>query len=222
MNRMIVAGLLAVATVPMALPALAASKRAATGVADLDIAGIKLGMTPEQVRPALVRAGFTPRASDPDQDSWEARIAAEVAKRRLGTRSAARKVPMFTMASGPRGEHLETWYYAGPSGATASSIKFQIPANQMTGAAFYQGVLEKYGPPTHHGYGKDMLYCSAGERAGSCVTWGNKRKTYFHAESDSSFHSLYLTQGAEASDAYKAAFWAEVERRAPKDARPSF
>ncbi len=222
MKRMIIAGMFAVAALPTALPALAAPKHARPVVAGLDIAGAKLGMTPEQVRAALFRAGFTPRASDPDQDSWEARIAAEVAKRRPGTRSAAKKVAMFTMASGPLGEHLEIWYYAGPSGATASSIKFQIPANQMTGAAFSQGVLEKYGPPTNRGYGKDMLYCSGGEPAGSCVTWGNKRKAYLHAERDSSFHSLYLTQGTEASDAYKAAFWAEVERQAPKDARPSF
>jgi hypothetical protein len=125
------------------------------------------------------------------------------------------------MARGPRGEQLEIWYYAGPSGATASSIKFQIPADQMTGAAFYQGVLEKYGRPTVRPFGKDMLYCSAGEPAGSCVT-GNKRKTYLHAESGYKIHSLYLAEGAEASETRKAAFWAEVERRAPKDARPSF
>ena len=76
--------------------------------------------------------------------------------------------------------------------------------------------------PTTRRFGKDMLYCSAGEPAGSCVTWGNKRRTYLHAESGHNFHSLYLTQGTEASDAHKADFWAEVERRAPKDARPGF
>ena len=222
MNRVIIAGLLAVCSVPIAFPAAAGPKRAPTAVADLDIAGVRLGMTPEQVRPALVRAGFTPRASDPDQDSWEGRIAAEVARRRQGTRSAASKVPMFTMARGPRGERVEIWYYGGPSGATASSIKFQIPADQMTAAAFYQGVLEKYGRPTVRPFGKDMLYCSAGEPAGSCVTFGNKRKTYLHAESGYKIHSLYLAEGADASEARKAAFSAEVERRAPKDARPSF
>jgi hypothetical protein len=114
MNRMIITGVLAVAVVPMAVPVLAAAKRAPTAVADFDIAGVKLGMTPEQVRPALVRAGFKPRASDPSQDSWETRIAAEVAKRRAQTRPAATKVPTFTMATGPRGEHLEIWYHAAP------------------------------------------------------------------------------------------------------------
>jgi hypothetical protein len=222
MNRMIIAGLLAVSAVPMALPALAAPKRAETMVADLDIAGVKLGMAPDQVRLALVRAGFTPRVSDPDQDSWERRIAAEVARRRPGTPSTGSKVPIFTMARGPRGEHLEIWYYAGPSGATASSIKFQIPADQITAVAFYQGVLEKYGRPTVRPFGKDMVYCSAGEPAASCVTLGNKRKTYLHAESGYKIHSLYLAEGTDASEAHKAAFWAEVERRAPKDARPSF
>jgi hypothetical protein len=221
MNRMLIAGLLAVAAVPMALPALAAPKPAAA-VADLDIAGVKLGMTPEQVRPALVRAGFTPRASDPDQDSWEGRIATEVAKRRPGTRSMAKKVPMFTMARGPRGEHLEIWYYSGPSGPTASSIKFEIPAHQMRAAAFYQGVLEKYGRLTVRPFDKDMLYCSANEPAASCVTLGNKRKAYLHAETGHAIHSLYLAEGADAAEAHKTAFWAEVERRAPKDARPSF
>jgi hypothetical protein len=219
---MIVASLLAVAAVPTALPALAAPKPAPAALTDVDIAGVKLGMTPEQVRGALVRAGFTPRASDPDQDSWEARVAAEVAKRRPGTLSKAKKVPMFTMASGPRGEHVEIWYHAGPSGAVASSIKFQVPTDQMTAAAFYEGVLGKYGRPTSRPYGKDMLYCSPGEAAARCVTGGNKLKTYLQAESGYSFHSLYLAHGTEASDASKAAFQAEVERRAPKDARPSF
>jgi hypothetical protein len=67
-----------------------------------------------------------------------------------------------------------------------------------------------------------MLYCSAGEPAGSCVTSGNKRKTYLHAESGYEIHSLYLAEGTDVSEASKAAFSAEVERRAPKDARPSF
>jgi hypothetical protein len=191
-------------------------------VSHLDIAGVKLGMTPEQVRPALVRAGFTPRASDPDQDSWEGRIAAEVAKRRPGTRSTAKKVPMFTMARGPRGEHLEIWYHSGPAGAKASTIKYQVPADQITGSAFYEGVLVKYGRPTVRSFGKDMLYCSAGEPAASCVTLGNKQKPYLHAESGYKIHTLYLAEGADASEARKGAFRAEVERRAPKDARPSF
>jgi hypothetical protein len=221
-NRIFFASLLALSAVPMDLPALAAPMRPPVAVGQLDIAGVKLGMTPEQVRPALVRAGFMPRASDPDQDSWEGRIAAEVAKRRPGTRSTATKVPMFTMARGPRGEHVEVWYYSSPSGAAASSIKFEIPADQMTAAAFYNGVLEKYGRPTVRPFGKDMLYCSAGEPAGSCVSLGNKRKTYLHAESGYKNHSLYLAEGADAAEARKAAFWAEVERRAPKDARPSF
>jgi hypothetical protein len=222
MNRLICAGLLVVAAAPMALPAAAGAQRAAPVVAELDIAGVRLGMTPEQVRAALVRAGFTPRATDPDQDSWDTRIAQEVAKRRPDTRAAARKVPMFTMASGPRGEHLEIWYSAGPSGARASTIKFEISAEQMTAAAFYRGVFEKYGPPTTRGFSKDLLYCSPGEAAASCASSENKRKPYLHAESDHTLHSLYLAQGTEASYAWKTAFWAEVERRAPRDARPSF
>jgi|GEM_PF-5665152 len=222
MNRMLVAGLLAVSGAPLALPAPAASKVVPTAVADMDIAGVKLGMTSEQVRAALVRAGFTLRASDPDQESWERRISDEVATRRPATRPAISKVPLFTMASGLRGEHLEIWYYAGPSGAVASSVKFQIPAHQMTKRVFYQGVLDKYGRPSNRGFGNVMLYCSDGEPIESCVPWSNKLMTYLFAESDDSFHSLYLAEGTEASAMHKAAFAAEVERRAPRDARPSF
>jgi DNA/RNA-binding domain of Phe-tRNA-synthetase-like protein len=129
---------------------------------------------------------------------------------------------MFTMAAGPRGEHLEIWYYAGPDGPTASSIKYEIPADQMTAGAFRQAVLQKYGQPTARGFSKEMLYCSDGEPAASCLPWVNKRKTYLQAETGAQVHSLYLVQGTEAAEAYKAAFSAEVERRAPRDARPSF
>jgi hypothetical protein len=107
-------------------------------------------------------------------------------------------------------------------GATASSIKFQIRADQMTGQAFYQSVLDKYGSPTNRVFGKDMLYCSAGEAVKNCVTWGSRQKPYLYAEAHPVLHSLDLAYGNEASDAAKAAFSAEVERRAPKDARPAF
>lgn len=205
-----------------AAPADVAPAGRAGSVSHFDIAGVRLGMTPVQTRAALIAAGFKPRASDPDQDSWEAKLAGAVAKRRPNTRTVTSKVPMFTMASGPRGEHLEVWYNTDPAGATAGSIKYTIPSEQMTGAAFYQGVLEKYGSPTIRQYGQDMLYCSAGEAAKDCVTWTNKRRPYLHAEADYSLHTLYLAGGTEASDANKAAFAAEVERRAPKDAKPSF
>lgn len=220
MNRMNVAGLLLASVVLTALPVSAAPQRPA--VTDLDIGGVRLGMTPEQTRAALVKSGFKPRMSDPDQDSWEAGITTEVAKRRPSTRKASSKVPMFTMASGPRGEHLEVWYGSGQTGASATSIKYTIPSDQMTVAAFYQGVLEKYGPPTIRQFGKDMLYCSLDEPAKTCVTWANQRGAYLHAKADYTFHSLYMAGGEKASDERKAAFRAEVERRAPKDAKPSF
>lgn len=183
-----------------------------------DIAGMRLGMSPAEIRAVMVRAGFTPRATDPDQDSWEARVTRAVAARRP-VAPVDTKVPMFTMASGPRGEHVEVWYYAGPAGPAAGSVKYHMPTNQMTAAAFNQAVLAKYGAPTHRS-GADMFFCSKGETA--CLPWANKRRAYLTAANAYSFHELYLAYGQDANEASSAAFKAEVERRAPKDAKPTF
>lgn len=187
-------------------------------VGTFDVAGVKLGMTPEETRAALKAGGFTPSATDPTQDSWASVISRRVAERIPGKVDEAR-VPMFTRAGGPQGEQVEVWYTATPEGARATSIEYTMPTNRMERAAFLAGASAKYGRPTTqdpvHG-----LYCTKGES--NCVTYGNRMLPHMLTESDYSVHSIKLMEGMRYGDELKSRTAAAVEVAAPKTAKASF
>ncbi|MFV0622675.1 hypothetical protein ACBY01_01510 [Sphingomonas sp. ac-8] len=187
-------------------------------VSTFDVAGVKLGMTPEETRTALKAQGFTPPAIDPTQDSWASVVSRRVAERIPGKVDETR-VPMFTRASGPQGEQVEVWYTATREGARATSIEYTMPTNRMERAAFAASVAAKYGRPTAedpvHG-----LYCTKGE--GSCLTYQNKMLPHLLTESDYSVYSVKLMEGTRYGDELKAQTAAAVEAAAPENAKASF
>ena len=197
---------------------LPAKKMNWSSVEDLDVAGVKLRMSPVQVRTALKAGGFTPRATDPDQNSWSSLVAEKLAERGVAKIDNT-KVPMFTMAKGPQGESIEVWYAATPRGAEVTSVKYQLPTNRMEKQAFISGVLGKYGMPTAKTL-TTMLYCSAGETR--CVSMGNKVLPYVSAVADYSFYEVYLHNGSKYREDYKAEMANVVELRAPKRAKATF
>ncbi|WP_370714763.1 hypothetical protein [Sphingomonas sp. IW22] len=189
-------------------------------VTSFDIAGMKLDMTPEQIRAAMVKNGFTPRKTDPVQAGYALSVRQEAAKRRqtsaLGTDEE--KVPMFTMAEGPQNEHIEVWYAATPDGARANQIKFQIPTSRMTSDAFLSSVQSRYGEATNPSRGS-LLYCMKGER--NCA-YGNHTKPFLHATSSYTTQDIELRNGTEVSERRAAAFAAAVDAAAPANAKASF
>ena len=191
-------------------------------VTGMDVAGVKLGMTPEQVRAALTAKGFTPRKTDPLQDGFALNVRQEAAKRRQTSVTNATdndRVPMFTMANGPQNEHIEVWYAATPTGAIANQIKYQVPSSRMTKQVFGQGVLAKYGKPTVSMNGI-ALYCTKGEP--SCVEYKNKGKPYLRTSTGFDMMGLELTNGAEAVRQRSETFRAAVDAQAPADAKATF
>jgi hypothetical protein len=187
-------------------------------VSTFDVAGVKLGMTPEETRSALKAGGFTPQATDPPQDSWASVVSRRIAERIPGEVDET-KVPMFMRAGGPQGEQVEVWYTATPEGARATSIEYTMPTNRMERAAFVASVSAKYGRPTAedpvHG-----LYCTKGEA--SCVTYGNRNLPHLLTESSYSVHSIKLMEGSQYGDELKARTAAAVEGMVPKNAKASF
>jgi len=187
-------------------------------VGTFDVAGVKLGMTPEETRAALKAGGFTPQTTDPTQDSWASVVSRRVVERISGKMDES-KVPMFTRAGRPQGEQVEVWYTATPEGARATSIEYTMPTNRMERAAFVAGVSAKYGRPTTedpvHG-----LYCTRGES--SCVTYGNRVLPHLLTESSYSVHSIKLMEGMRYGDELRARSAAAVEAAAPRNAKASF
>ena len=187
-------------------------------VSTFDVAGVKLGMTPEETRTALKGAGFSPQATDPMQDAWSAVVSGRAAER-IGGKVEDGKVPMFTRASGPQGETVEIWYAATPEGARATSIEYMMPTKRMERAAFAAGIAVKYGRPTVEETARG-LYCTKGE--GSCLTYQNKALPHLLTESSYSVHSVKLTEGEQYRNELKSRTAAAVEAAAPKNAKASF
>lgn len=183
-----------------------------------DVAGVRLGMTPQQTRTALKDAGFTPRATDPTQDSWASMVSRRAAER-IGGRVDETKVPMLTRASGPQGETVEIWYAATEEGARATSIEYMVPTKRMERATFAAGLSAKYGRPTVRDAARD-LYCTKGE--GSCVAYQNKALPYLLAESGYEVHSVRLAEGVGYAEEMKGRMAAAVEAEAPRKAKASF
>lgn len=188
-------------------------------VSTFDVAGVRLGMTPDEARAGLRRAGFVPKAQDPEQDSF-ASVVSQRAVERIGGSADRTKVPMFTTAKGSQGESVEVWYAATRDGARATEVKYVMPADRMTGSAFSQGVVAKYGKPTF-AQGSQSIYCTKPEKV--CASYASLQLPYLTAEPNpSSNHVVDLRMGRRYDDGLKAERAAAVEATAPKNAKASF
>ncbi|MBD8546025.1 hypothetical protein [Sphingomonas sp. CFBP 8760] len=187
-------------------------------VSTLDVAGVTLGMTPDEARAALRKSGFAPNAKDPQQDGWSA-IVSQRAAERIGGNVDRSKVPMFTKVKGTQGETVEVWYAATREGPRASSIKYRMPTVRMERAAFLKGVADKYGNPTFQ-EGARGLWCTKPEKV--CASYASQQLPTLVIESSHAFHEVDLTTGQRYRDEQKALTAAAVEASAPKDAKASF
>jgi len=187
-------------------------------VADFDVAGVRLGMTPEEARAALRKGGLVPAAEDPQQDAFRAVVSQRAAER--GAAGADRAtVPMFTMARGAQGETVEVWYAAARDGARVTQVKYLMPTNRMEAAAFSKTVEAKYGRPTFR-EGAHGFYCTKPERV--CAGYATKVLPYLVADIGSAHHGLDLQMGEGYRAELKAETAAAVEAAAPKNAKASF
>lgn len=187
-------------------------------VEEFDVAGVKLGMSPEEARAALEAKGFKPLGADKTQGSWAARLSDEVAKRR-NVDTVNTTVSMLTVARGDQGERIEVWYSATPEGAVASSVQFLIPTNRMEKGFFARSVEGKYGTVTY-GEAKSGIFCSKGEE--KCRPWEVQASPFLKVDSGYSFYEVYLAYGSDFKAGLKAQMVAQVESAAPKDAVATF
>ncbi len=185
-----------------------------------DIAGVKLGMTPEEARAALKAKGFVPNASDPRQDSWSARVSTAAAERGRGP-AVAGTIPQFTMAFGPAKERVEVWYAPTPTGARAATINYVIDHDRITPEAFIKGLGTRYGKPTT-ATGHRGSWCNRSEReCGGLAETG--QLPMLAADVDRyTLYSLKLSEGSRAADQRKASLASAIDAAAPRDAKVSF
>lgn len=187
-------------------------------VDEFDVAGVKLGMSPEEARAALEAKGFKARDNDPAQPSWAALLSREIAKRRQVEANDS-TVPMFTRANGEQGESIEVWYAATPQGAIVASVKFLIPTDRMERDLFERSVAEKYGAASYEDK-TERIFCSRGES--ECKPWQVQAHPHLTADVDYHFYGVSISYGSDFRDAMTARMAAAVEAAAPKDAVATF
>ena len=130
-------------------------------VTEMDVAGVRLGATPVEVRTALLRAGYR-IISDSSTQSFEQSVRREAARRR------SRLLPLEKAAgtssitgSGPHREYADVSFEQVPSGSKVHAVTVQIPPEAMTTEAFQRQVLAKYGTPdSRRNAGTSMYWCS--------------------------------------------------------------
>ena len=214
MKKIVIAALAAALIVPST-----AHAQRQVEVAEFDVAGVKLGMTHDQVVSALNEKGFSV-SSTSEQKDWEAQLADEMKKRGYEGNSNGRVAGM-TRAKGPQDESIDVWYAATPEGARVANINYHARPARITGDAFRSGLRSKYGEATTD-HGARKIYCTTGEE--KCLPlFGSKELPHLKVQMDSALlYSIDLVEGREAGSRRRAQFASALEARAPKSSQTTF
>jgi hypothetical protein len=178
-------------------------------------------MSPAEVAAATRAAGYR-LASSTDAPSWPA----TVAHRLLVTRSlripASGRVPGIEDYRNGE-EQLEVRYRTTSRGAQVWRVTYVISGAAMDAATFRRSVVNRYGRPTR-GDEWQSIYCTVGDRVCSSMNFLDPRElpTLAVQVAPVTGHTLILSQGARAEQAWEAELRAEMERLAPRQTRTTF
>lgn len=188
-------------------------------VAEFDVAGVKLGMTHDEVVTALEEKTFSIRSTS-EQKDWDARLSDEMERRGYKGNSEGRIAGM-TYARGPHDERVEVWYAATPQGARVASIRYSAEPDRITRDTFLAGLLSKYGEATTDN-GARKIYCTIGEK--KCTPlFGSDQLPTLRVQMDSALlYSIDLSEGREAKSRRRAEFTTALESLAPKSSQTTF
>jgi hypothetical protein len=188
----------------------------------LAIAGVRLGMMPSQVSSMLRAAGYV-REHQVTNESWEEKIARELASTRGVPLTGTFRAVLWHETYRKREERVEVYYRPMPSGPVVSGVDYGMGNAAMSYEAFRASVRARYGAQSA-GNSSEMIFCSLGETACNLLDFPEPKELpyivaypYGGAE-----RSINLRSGAKAQREYEAAFKAELERRVPAMKRPTF
>ena len=188
-------------------------------VAEFDVAGVKLGMTHDEVVTALEEKAFSIRSTS-EQKDWDARLSDEMERRGYQGNSEGRIVGMIR-AKGPQDESIDVWYAATPEGARVASVSYSAKPDRITRDAFLAGLKSKYGDATTDN-GARKIYCTIGEE--KCTPlFGSDQLPNLRVQMDSALlYSIDLSEGREAKSRRRAEFTTALESLAPKSSQTTF
>jgi len=199
-----------------------------SGPMAFDVAGVKLGASPAEVKAALQRAGYVidylGTAKTLEQETrFEA-------GQRLGRKPQWPKDAGVSNieSHGPHQESASIHFIQQPGGSAVSSITVHVPGSAMSQGAFRSQVLAKYGKPdASHFQGAEMVWCAAEAHAvcgRSFVASGHLDTDYpkLSVGSGANGGNIDLQIGQLAFDQADRDKEAAIERLAPKTLHGAF
>lgn len=124
---------------------------------NFDIAGVRLGMTPDQAKKAIAAAGYTIKNVG-EQNSFDTEVRRMVS---MGPNLTRINVPLYINASGKNQQELSVEFLALPEGPRVHRIEYQMNSMDMTQDAFRAQILRKYGDTASIDEGSSLKWCTA-------------------------------------------------------------
>lgn len=213
---------LAIMTAPLAPPAATIRQRPslpATGPAAMDIAGVRLGMLPADVRAALARAGYRIDRSDETAD-FDQEVSSELNFRLKGVGRMDGKPRGVSriVATGPNREYLTIDFAQWPAGSVVDVISLSIPEERQTAAAFREQVIGRYGKATLLPNSCEPKWCTSGDR--DCTVASSPALPNLAASFYS--RSLWLRYGETADRERRVSLKAAADAKVPPAAKSAF
>lgn len=195
--------------------------------ATIDVAGIRLGDTPQQVKAALQQAGYKVTETR-KTESFAQRVAVEVANRKgLAAPNPAYAGISNIIAMGPHQERADIQFAQITSGDSVSRVEVTIPGTAMGDAAMKAQLTARYGKPDAvKDQGLTWHWCApqAAKICGMTYTGGELDTAWptLRGSTAMGINSIILEAGTDADRRLSQAFEAAVLARAPKTDRAAF
>lgn len=173
-------------------------------------------MTPDQVRQALMKAGYRP-APPQKLESFRGEVAARIADIRHHYRPSVYDTVAGFDAKGPSAESIGVEFRQWPDGPHAIRIGFMGNAQSQTQDAFKAQTEGKYGKPTMRAAG-NWRWCGPDEK--QCASFSDPSGPALTA--DYPMRALTVTIGGDALQARKDLVEAEARKVAPLQAGSAF
>lgn len=183
--------------------------------AELNIAGVSLGMGADQVATALTKSGYA-RTRRIKGKSWEEKIGIELAATRGTPRPKAYYQGLLSERYARGEEEIEVSYLPTPAGAAVDVVTYRMPRAGMAPAAFMASVTARYGTPSAS-LSQESVYCSIGEEACSTTDFPKRKQLPSLTMSLGGYTALTLrlAGGAKAERDYADLVKVELGKRVP-------
>lgn len=197
-------------------------------VAALDVAGIRLGMSPAMVQQALNGSGYElakqERAIDfPGRVQWRAM---ERRGEDIGPRTPFSRDIGSESYTGPSSQEIGVEYQPTPSGMRVSRVTYRVELDYLEEGMFVGTLERKYGRPSeiyHYFTARPQTYTYCDTLNPRCGPDRPQLTAVVITPFGFKKHrTITLEQGRIANDAYLAAIEAAVDKAEPKVRAPQF